>query len=78
MALNGARAAFQPARRALAARAPGPRAARQRDVPPPRPRAGKDFAASLIINGITLLVCVILFSYLRLLKYFQRFYSPKR
>jgi hypothetical protein len=40
--------------------------------------AGWDFATSIIINGIVFLVCVILFSYLRLHKYSERFYSPKR
>jgi hypothetical protein len=39
---------------------------------------GKDFAVSIAVNGITFLVCVFVFSFLRINKRSARFYSPKR
>ena len=38
---------------------------------------GKDFAVSIAINGIIFLVCVFVFSFLRINKRSARFYSPK-
>ena len=39
---------------------------------------GKDLGVAIAINGIAFLVCLLIFSFLRVNKYSARFFSPKR
>jgi hypothetical protein len=39
---------------------------------------GRDLGVAVAINGITFLVCLLIFSFLRVNKYSARFFSPKR